>query len=307
MISVYRKETEHFETILDYIRFGITEAAKHEVYLGHGTDTLSDELFSLVLGSLFLPYDSDSSLLNTRLTKDEKNTILDRLYSRIHKKIPVAYLIKNAFFCGLSFYVDERVLIPRSPIAELIQKQFQPWVEPDSVDQILDLCTGSGCIAIACNYAFPNASVTAVDISSDALAVAEINREEHRIPEDELLLVLSDCFRDVPAIKYDIIVSNPPYVGDDEMESLPTEYSHEPDIALRTTNNGLAIVEDILENAKNFLNDNGILVVEVGNSCQLLAETYPEIPFTWLEFDNGGDGVFLLTAEQLQALNFKKG
>ena len=190
-------------------------------------------------------------------------------------------------------------MIPRSPIAELIKQQFSPWIEAEDVGSVLDLCTGSGCIAIACCYAFPDAVVDAVDISPDAIDVAVINRNSHGL-QDVLTLIESDCFASVPATRYDIIVSNPPYVGQDEMQTLPDEYRHEPNLALETTNNGLAIVEKILFSAHAYLSDHGILVVEVGNSEQALYEAYPHVPFTWLDFEQGGSGVFLLTCQQLK-------
>jgi ribosomal protein L3 glutamine methyltransferase len=183
-------------------------------------------------------------------------------------------------------------------MAELIQHQFSPWIIADQVDNILDLCTGSACIAIACCFAFPEAAVDAVDICADALEVAEINREHYHL-EEQLTLIKSDCFSAVSDLKYDLIVSNPPYVGFDEMQSLPKEYAHEPTLALEAENNGLALVERILHEAHNHLSDIGILVVEVGNSDEALVEAYPDLPFTWLEFENGGHGVFLLTYQQL--------
>lgn len=208
------------------------------------------------------------------------------------------YLIKEAYFCDIPFYVDERVLIPRSPMAELIKNEFSPWVDAEKVHRILDLCTGSGCIAIACCYAFPEAKVDAVDISSEALAVAARNREQLGV-EEQLTLIESDCFSKVPKVGYDLIVSNPPYVGKEEMQTLPDEFRHEPVLALETGNNGLAIVETILHNASEYLSEAGVLIVEVGNSEEALCEAYPDVPFTWLEMSHGGQGIFLLTKQQL--------
>jgi ribosomal protein L3 glutamine methyltransferase len=268
------------------------------LYYGHGTDNAWDDMHSLILRSLYLPYDLDPNLLNARLTTSEKKHLCQQLEKRINQRVPVPYLIKEAYFCDLLFYVDERVLIPRSPIAELIKNQFSPWIDANQVHRILDLCTGSGCIAIACCYAFPEAQVDAVDISSEALAVAEINREQLGVDE-QLTLIESDCFAKVPQVHYDLIVSNPPYVGKVEMQNLPDEFRHEPVLALETGNNGLAIVDVILQNAHAYLNEHGILVVEVGNSEEALAEAYPHVPFTWLEMNHGGQGVFLLTKQQL--------
>lgn len=298
MSNYLLKETEDLYTVLDFLRFSLSCAVSAQLYYGHGTDNAWDDMRSLVLRSLSLPYDLDPVLLNGRLTFSEKKHLCMQLEKRINQRVPVPYLIKEAYFCDLPFYVDERVLIPRSPIAELINNQFSPWIDADNVHHVLDLCTGSGCIAIACCYAFPEAQVDAVDISSEALAVAAVNREELGV-EEQLRLIESDCFAQVPEIRYDIIVSNPPYVSKDEMQSLPDEYRHEPVLALETTNNGLAIVETILEKAHAYLSDHGILVVEVGTSEEALKEAYPHVPFIWLEMSHGGQGVFLLTKQNL--------
>lgn len=258
------KETDELITILDFLRFSLSCATESQLYYGHGTDNAWDDMRSLVLRSLSLPYDLDPMLLNARLTTSEKKYLCHQLEKRINHRVPVPYLIKEAYFSDLPFYVDERVLIPRSPIAELIQNQFSPWIAEEQVHHILDLCTGSGCIAIACCYAFPEALVDAVDISSEALAVAEINKERLEV-EDQLTLIESDCFEQVPHKHYDIIVSNPPYVSKEEMQTLPDEYQHEPVLALETSNNGLAIVDKILKTAHAYLSEQGILVVEVGN------------------------------------------
>lgn len=299
MSSYIIKETEELVTILDFLRFSLSCAIDANLYYGHGTDNAWDDMRSLILRSLALPYDVDPVLLNARLTTSEKKHLCQQLDKRINQRVPVPYLIKEAYFYDLPFYVDERVLIPRSPIAELISNQFSPWIEADNVHRILDLCTGSGCIAIACCYAFPEAQVDAVDISSEALAVATINREQLDV-EEQLQLIESDCFAKVPQVSYDLIVSNPPYVGKEEMQTLPDEYRHEPVLALETSNNGLAIVERILKSAASYLSEHGVLVVEVGNSEEALCDAYPMVPFTWLEMSNGGQGIFLLTKQQLE-------
>jgi ribosomal protein L3 glutamine methyltransferase len=300
MLDWYVTNTQNLVTIVDFLRFGFTCANKNGLYYGHGTDNAWDDIVALVLGSLSLPLDVDPILLNGRLSHEEKATLVQQLVRRIVERVPVPYLTKTSYFCGLPFFVDERVLIPRSPIGELIEHHFTPWVQPDEVSNILDLCTGSGCIAVACCFAFPSAEVVAVDISREALDVAEINRKRHGL-EDNLTLVESDVFDALPPTKYSIIVSNPPYVGADEMQTLPHEHRHEPVLALEACKNGLAVVDKILERAHEFLSDNGILVVEVGNSEEALVDAYPELPFTWLEFERGGQGVFLLTREQLVA------
>lgn len=298
MSNYLLKETEELSTVLDFLRFSLSCAINAHLYYGHGTDNAWDDMRSLVLRTLSLPYDIDPTLLNGRLTTSEKKHLCQQLEKRINQRVPVPYLIKEAYFCDLPFYVDERVLIPRSPIAELIKEQFSPWIDANQVHRVLDLCTGSGCIAIACCYAFPDAHVDAVDISSEALAVAAINREELDV-EEQLTLIESDCFTNVPKVRYDLIVSNPPYVGKEEMQTLPDEFRHEPVLALETGNNGLAIVDSILKNAGAYLSEHGILVVEVGNSEDALSDAYPHVPFTWLEMSHGGQGVFLLTKQQL--------
>ncbi|MCA0403620.1 MAG: 50S ribosomal protein L3 N(5)-glutamine methyltransferase [Proteobacteria bacterium] len=293
-------ETASFQTILDFIRYGISLANKSDLYYGHGTDNAFDDIQALILGSLDLPFDVDDSFLNARLSETEKKDLTEKLKKRLIDKLPVPYLTNKAYFCDLEFYVDNRVLIPRSPIAELIKQQFSPWIEAENVEAILDLCTGSACIAIAAAMYFPWAEVDASDISKDALAVAAINCKKHGL-EGDLNLIESDCFDKVPAKKYDLIISNPPYVGYEEMQTLPEEYNHEPKLALETENNGLAIVEKILAKAHDYLNDGGILVVEVGNSEEALCEHFSDLAFTWLDFEQGGQGVFLLTKDQLKA------
>lgn len=289
-------------TLLDFFRWSVTQMNMHSVYFGHGTDNSEDETMLILSDTLHLPYPIKSEYFQARLTEEEKDRLFNLLYRRIHEKIPVPYLIHKSWFSGLEFYVDERVLIPRSPIAELIERQFSPWIDAQEVHNILDLCTGSACIAIACAYAFPEASIDAVDLSEDALVVAEENVKRHE-RKTQVTLWQSDLFKELPPEKrYDIIVSNPPYVSQDEFSSLPKEYHHEPAMALLTRENspdGLEIVEQILYQAKKYLNPNGILIVEVGNAEQALIEKHPEIPFLWLDFEHGGTGIFLLTAEQL--------
>ncbi len=299
--TIYQEAYQSFTKILDFLRFGVSRALNKNIYFGHGTDNAWDDIWMLVSGSLSLPFDINPEVLNASLTDSEKKLLIKNLEMRIEKNVPVPYITKEAFFCGLPFYIDERALIPRSPIAELIKQQFTPWIDPEKVTRILDLCTGSACIAIACCYAFPDALVDAIDISEDALAVAKINKEKHNLSE-QLNLIRSDCFANLNHTKYDIIVSNPPYVSAAEMQTLPAEYNHEPRLALQSAEDGLEIVTNILHNAKKYLSEDGILVVEVGNSEEALIEAFPDLPFMWLDFENGGQGVFLLTYEQLQML-----
>lgn len=287
-----------FETILDFMRFAITEANKAELYFGHGTDNAEDDMRALILESLHLPFNIDRQYWLSRLTSAEKTLLTERIQQRVEHFIPVPYITNKAYFCDLPFYVDERVLIPRSPIAELIKRQFSPWLQADKVHNILELCTGSGCIAIACAYAFPEAQVDASDISWDALQVAAYNCEQHGL-EGEVELIQSDCWEAIPEKRYDLIIANPPYVSDEEMADLPEEYLHEPDLALRAEEDGLAIVVKILQKAHDYLNEEGILVVEVGNSEYDLIAAFPDLPCHWVEFEHGGHGVFVLTAQQL--------
>jgi len=286
-------------TIKDYIRWGASQFVENKVFLGHGLATPLHESAAIVLHTLFQPYQLDDCYLEAVLTIDERKRVLDLLNKRIKERQPVAYLIREAMFAGLPFYVDERVLVPRSPIAELIEQHFEPWMEEDQVLNILDLCTGSGCIAIACAYAFPDAQVDAVELSEDALDVAKINSQKHDLSE-ELRLFKSDLFDDLPTAKYDVIVSNPPYVAIQEWKELPSEYHREPELGFTGGETGLDLVLRILVDASKFLAENGILIIEVGSSAETLQQLFPQIPFYWLEFERGGDGVFLLTAKQVQ-------
>ncbi|PAV01765.1 50S ribosomal protein L3 N(5)-glutamine methyltransferase [Arsenophonus sp. ENCA] len=284
-------------TIQDMLRWVISRFNVANIYYGHGTDNCWDEALQLVLPSLFLPLDIPQQLWVSRLTLSERHRIIERVLRRVNEHIPVAYLTNKAWFCGHEFYVDERVLIPRSPIGELINKHFAGIIDYEPVT-ILDMCTGSGCIAIACAYQFLQAQIDAVDISADALAVAEQNIATHGFSE-RIVPIRSDLFLNMPMIKYDLMVTNPPYVDAEDMSDLPAEYLVEPKLALAAGSDGLKLVRRILANASRFLTDNGVLICEVGNSMLHLIEQYPDIPFTWLKFEQGGDGVFMLTQKQL--------
>lgn len=291
--------TTELKTIRDMIRWAISRFNEAGLYYGHGTESSLDEAFALILHTLHLPPDTSPTMLDARITTQERDELDKIIQRRVTDRVPVPYLTKEAWFCNMPFYVDERVLIPRSPIAELIESEFQPWIDTDKVENILDLCTGSACIAIACALAFPDAVVDAGDISTDALAVAKINTLRHNV-EENVHLYQSDLFQTLPKKKYDIIVSNPPYVDAADMTALPKEYHHEPALALAAGHDGLDLAIKILRVANDYLTPHGILIVEVGNSEVALAERFTEVPFTWLEFQRGGGGVFLLTAQQVK-------
>lgn len=294
-----QQDTESLLTIRDFVRWGASRFNEKGLFYGHGTDNALDEAAVLVLSALSLPADLPSAYLGCRVTPAERERILAILHQRIDERVPAAYLTREVMFAGLRFYVDERVLVPRSPIAELIENGFAPWVSDASVGRVLDLCTGSGCIAIGCAYCFPDASVDAVDISTKALDVARINIERHRL-SDRVEPILSDLFDGLKGRRYDLIVSNPPYVSLDEYSNLPVEYHREPIVGLEAGHDGLDVVSRILEQAVDYLEPGGVLVMEVGSSAATLIERYPEVPFMWFDFERGGDGVFLLTAEELQ-------
>ena len=292
------QETATLETLCDFTRWGASRFNEEGLFFGHGTDNALDEASALVLFALHLSDGVPDNYLGARLTADEKEQVLALFRRRIEERLPVAYLTNRALFAGLEFYVDEQVLVPRSPIAELIESGFEPWLQPEGVGRVLDLCTGSGCIAIACAYAFPDASVDAVDLSNGALEVARVNVVRHRL-EERVEPIGSDLFDGLKGRRYDLIVSNPPYVSQDEYHQLPVEYHREPAMGLEAGEDGLDLVARILREVPEHLERGGILVVEVGCSAEALMARYPEIPFLWLDFERGGDGVFLLTAEQL--------
>jgi ribosomal protein L3 glutamine methyltransferase len=295
---------EQLITIADYIRYSFSSFNKEQVFFGHGTDNSWDEAVSLVLQVLELPWDFDKELWSCRLTTKECQGILEALDKRINKRIPLAYITQKAWFCDYEFYVDERVLIPRSPIAELIQNNFVPWAdfELEAPEFILDLCTGSGCIGIACALAYEDADVDLIDISEDAIQVANKNIMAYEL-QNRVRTIQSDGFKALNQEykgKYKLIVSNPPYVDKTDFSSMPEEFKSEPELGLVSGDDGLYLVKQILSQAANFLTDDGLLVVEVGNSWVALEDAYPEFPFMWVDFEFGGHGVFVIRADELK-------
>jgi ribosomal protein L3 glutamine methyltransferase len=268
---------------------------------GHGTDNALDEAAWLVFAKLQLSHDDAPAVYATMVDDEQASAVSALVGRRIDERVPLAYLLNQAFFAGHEFYVDERVLVPRSPFAELIGAQFSPWLDADTVNAALDLGTGSGCIAIAIAHAFPDAMVDAVDISLEALQVTAINIERHDLA-DRVEPIQSDFFSGLEGRQYDLNVSNPPYVDKDDIDTMPSEYRHEPELGLAAGDDGLESIHKILRDTSRFLTDNGILVCEVGNSQPALETAYPDLAFIWLEFAAGGAGVFLLTKRDLQGL-----
>lgn len=287
------------QTAQDWWRWAASEMNRHQVFFGHGTINAWDEAGALVMQTLDLPHDYIKVVGECRLTREERELLAERLRQRINERRPLPYITGKAYFCDLEFYVDERVLIPRSPIAELIQNRFQPWMGQQPVNRILDLCCGSACIGIACAEVFPEAGIVAADISAEALDVAALNVERYHLQE-QVSLVQSDGLHALAGERFDLIVCNPPYVDAEDMASLPAEYQHEPELALASGDDGLDFVRTLLREAANHLTDNGVLICEVGNSVCHVIEQFPQVPFTWLAFEHSEDGVFLLTATELK-------
>ena len=288
---------EDLATIQDMMRWAYSYFNASDLYYGHGYDNAWDEAQQLVLAALYLPADVPEAMYQSRLTLVEKERVIRLIETRLGTRQPVAYLTNSAWFCGSEFYVDERTIVPRSPIGELIMQKFAGLIDHEP-KRILDMCTGSGCIAIACAQQFLEAEVDAVDLSLDALDVAQINIERHGLAE-RVFPISSDLFNDIPQDKYDLIVTNPPYVDEEDLDDMPQEFHFEPEMSLGSGADGLDITKRILAQAADYLTDNGVLVCEVGNSMVHLIEQFPTVPFNWIEFKNGGLGVFSLTRAQL--------
>lgn len=289
---------DDLHTIRDLLRFSVSRFAASPLYFGHGTDNVWDEAVQLVLRSVHLPLENNNLFLDARLTRPERELILARVERRVNERIPVAYLLGEAWFMGMPFRVDERVLVPRSPIGELLENGLQPWLGSGPVNRILDLCTGSGCIGIGAATVFEEAEVDLSDVSGDALVVAESNIELHGL-EGRVRTIQSDVFDGIDG-RYDVILSNPPYVDAEDLADMPAEYHHEPALGLAAGDDGLDIAHRIVAQAADHLTEHGLLIVEVGNSWGAMDDAYPDLPLTWLEFEQGGDGVFLVTAPDLR-------
>ena len=291
------KNTET-STVAAMLKFGQTTFESQGIHFGHGTTCAWDEAVCLLSFALDLPPSPGRSVLAQVLSMDDQLKIKALFERRISERIPAPYLTGQAWFCGLPFIVDQRVIVPRSPIGALIGERFQPWCKTQPI-QILDLCTGGGCIGIACAYAFQDAQIVLTDISADAIAVATMNIAGHDVG-DRVTAVVSDLFAGLDSEKrFDLIVSNPPYVDLDDLASMPEEYQYEPALALASGNDGLDFTRRLLREAEHYLTQDGVLVVEVGNSSQALGLAFPMVPFVWIDFDEGDGGVFMLTRQEL--------
>lgn len=294
--------TQDLLTVRDYVRFAVSRFYQAELFFGHGSSDAYDEAVYLVLHTLHLPLDRLEPFFDARLTVSERAELISILQRRVEERIPAAYLTHEAFSGDFSFYVDERVIVPRSFIAELLRTELSPWVAtPDAVLSVLDMCTGSGCLAILAAHVFPNAQVDAVDLSPDALEVAQHNVDDYAL-NDRVHLVESDLFKQLGNKKYDLIISNPPYVDAPSVDGLPPEYLHEPKMALGSGPDGLDATRIILKHAAQHLNDNGILIVEIGHNRDALEVLYPKLPFTWLDVTAGDQFVFMLHRNDLLGL-----
>lgn len=290
-------------TIRDWLRFTVSRFEASDIFFGHGTANAYDEAVWLIMRALHLPLDTVENFLDARLTEGERKHLAHLVERRITERVPTAYLLREAWLRGYKFYVDERVIVPRSFIAELLDDGLSPWIEyPEMVESAADLCTGSGCLGILLADAFPNAEIDVVDISPDAIAVCNINIANYAL-QDRVHAVQSDMFAALQGRSYDLIISNPPYVDADSMATLPAEYRSEPQLALGSGEAGLDHTHTLLRETPKHLNDGGLLVVEIGHNRDALLDAYPQLPFTWLEVEAGNEFVFLLTKEQLLGID----
>lgn len=300
---MFEQAQNELSTLRDLMRFAVSRFTEAKLFFGHGTDNAWDEAAYLLLHTLHLPIDRLEPFMDARLTSDERAAALGMVERRIKQRLPAAYLTNEAWLGDYRFYVDERVIVPRSHIAELLREQFSPWIEdPWAVRRVLDLCTGSACLAILAAEAFPEAQIDAVDLSSDALAVARRNVDDYGLAS-RLKLIQSDAFAAIQGQRYDVILSNPPYVNAGSMSALPEEYRREPELALASGEDGLDFTRIILREAGKHLNPEGVLVVEIGHNRDELEEAFPETPFTWLDTIAGDQHVFMLRREELPELS----
>lgn len=297
-METHEQIKSELETVGDCMRWAQSCFEEAELHYGHGTDNPWDEALHLILGSLRLSLDSDPSILDCVLTDAEKTSVISLVQRRIDERVPVPYLTGRAWFAGLEFIVDRRAIIPRSPIAELIEQDFSPWYAGSELRRVLDLCCGTGCIGLAIAAWMPDTEVDLADIDPQALQLARENAIQLQL-ESRVHIQESDLFSALRGRQYDLIVSNPPYVDDEDLASMPAEYRHEPSLALGSGRDGLNAIRAILAKAAHFLSPDGLLVAEVGNSWEALEEAFPRLPFTWLDLERGGHGVFVLTAQEL--------
>jgi ribosomal protein L3 glutamine methyltransferase len=299
MSNYFSGATHNLHTVRDWLRFAVSRFNHAKLFFGHGSGNAYDEAAYLILHTLHLPLDRLDPFLDALLTDMERTEVLNIIQQRVERRVPAAYLTHEALLGDFSFYVDERVIVPRSFIAELLLEQLAPWIaDPEEIGNVLDLCTGSGCLAILAAYAFPRASVDAADLSPDALSVAKRNVADYEL-QDRINLIESDLFAKLGGKQYDLIVSNPPYVDAASVAALPQEYLHEPKLALGSGSDGLDATRLILENAAQHLGANGLLVVEIGHNREVLEAAYPNLPFTWLEVSAGDQFVFMLHRNDL--------
>ncbi len=295
----FSSATSELHTVRDFLRFAVSRFHQAELFFGHGSSVAYDEAAYLILHTLHLPLDRLEPFLDARLTSSERTEVLNIIQRRVEERIPAAYLTNEALLGEYSFYVDERVIVPRSFIAELLRQGMNPWIpDPEIVSAVLDMCTGSGCLAIVAAHEFPYAHVDAVDLSPDALEVAAINVADYEL-QNRVELIQSDLFSQLAGRKYDLIISNPPYVDAPSVAELPAEYLHEPKMSLGSGEDGLDATRIILEHAAEHLSDNGILVVEIGHNREILEAAYPNLPFTWLDVTAGDQFVFMLHRNDL--------
>ncbi len=299
-MSHHQNESE-LHTICDMVRWAMSEMERFEVSLGHGTADYWEEATFLVLRTLKLPFDRLETFWNARLTPDEVWEVMKNIASRVHDKVPAPYLVHEAWLTEQPFYVDERVLIPRSYIAELLEEKLEPWVEADKVGTVLDMCTGSGCLAILAQEAFPHAQVTGADISAEALEVAKINRSRYGMDET-LELIQSDIFSQLGKRRFDLIISNPPYVTQEAMDMLPGEYRHEPALALEAGEDGMDFMRRFMPALKDHLTEDGLAVVEIGDGREAFEAIWPDLPVTWLATEEEEDMIFAVHARDLKDL-----